>query len=323
MTYTFDIELQPWVSMLPILDVSDPVVARELLAQMSASIPPFEAPEGITITEAEVPGPDGEPDVSVVIFSPIGDESDRPVVVYAHGGGFVTGSAEGDLALPAQMAAATGAVVISVNYRLAPETQFPGPVEDCYAVLLWVEKNSESLGTDPARIAVAGVSAGACFAAAMTLMARDRNGPQVCFQMLDIPVLDDRCDTPSMHDYPDAPIWTPNSARDSWQHYLGAEASQDVPAYAAPARAQDLTGLPPAYVVVAEYDSLRDEGIDYARRLLAAGVPTELHLFPGTFHGSGGAIPDAAVSQRMRAEALSALKLGLRPAPASTTNLQP
>ncbi|KQZ70647.1 alpha/beta hydrolase [Nocardioides sp. Root151] len=312
MTYNFDIELQPWVSMLPTLDVSDPVAARAMLEQMSASIPPFEAPEGITITSGEAAGPDGEPDVPVLIFSPNDQESARPAVVYAHGGGFVTGSADGDLALPAQMAAATGAVVISVNYRLAPETPFPGPVEDCYAVLLWVEKNSESLGIDPARIAVAGVSAGACFAAAMTLMARDRNGPEICFQMLDIPVLDDRCSTPSMLAYPDAPIWTVKSARASWRHYLGPDASGDVPAYAAPARAHDLTGLPPAYVVVAEYDPLRDEGIDYARRLLGAGVPTELHLFPGTFHGSGGAIPAAAVSQRMRAEALTALKKGLQ-----------
>lgn len=323
MTYTFDSELQPWVPMLPTLDVSDPAVARATLAAMSANIPPFEAPPGVDITRQEVPGPDGEPDVPVLIFSPSGEQTDRPALVYTHGGGFVTLSADGDQALPAEIAAETGAVVISVDYRLAPETTFPGPVEDCFAVLVWVAKNSESLGIDPARIGVGGVSAGACFAAAMTLMSRDRGGPEICFQMLDIPVLDDRCSTPSMLAFHDAPVWNLKSAQDSWKHYLGPEADGEVPPHAAPARAEDLSGLPPAYVVVSEYDPLRDEGIDYARRLLEAGVPTELHVFPGTFHGSGGALPAAAVSRRMRSEALDAVKRGLRPSSAPAPTTQP
>jgi acetyl esterase len=311
MTYSFDSELQPWVPMLPTLDVADPIVARQTLAGMRASAPDFEIPHGVEITRRKVPGLDGEPDVPVLIFSLSGEGSDQPAVIYAHGGGFVTGDADSDRMLPSQIVIETGAVVVSVDYRLSPETPFPGPLEDCFAVLAWVAKNSESLGVDPSRIAVGGVSAGACLAAALTHLTRDRGGPSICFQLLDIPVLNDRCDTPSMLAYPDAPVWPPKSARDSWKHYLGPDAGDDVSPYAAPARAQDFAGLPGAYIAVAAYDPLRDEGIDYARRLVESGVPTELHLYPGTFHGSGGALPAAAVSRRMRADALGALKRGL------------
>lgn len=314
MKRSYDPELEPWIALLPSLDVSDVDSARRSLRTMSEQQPPFELPDGITIERRGVPGPDGEPDVPVVIIAPQDVVHGRPAVVYYHGGGFVLGDAETDKALPTQIVAATGAVVVSVDYRLAPECRFPGPVEDSFAALVWTAKNATALGVDPARIAVGGVSAGAGLAAAVALLARDRGGPDICFQMLDIPVLDDRLESPSMQTFLDTPLWSRNSATDSWQHYLGAEAdSPNVSPYAAPSRAEDLSGLPPAYVAVCEFDPLRDEGIEYAARLVRSGVPTELHMWPGTFHGSAGAVPASAVSRHMRRELLDALERGLRP----------
>ncbi|GIH68079.1 alpha/beta hydrolase [Sphaerimonospora thailandensis] len=317
MTYAYDPEIQPWISMLPTLDVTDLAAARAFTAAMIEQLPPFELPAGLTLERRTVPGPDGAPDVPILVFAPTEHNGERPALVYGHGGGFVLGDAEGEKALPAQIAAEVGAVVISVDYRLAPEHPFPAPVEDYYAVLRWTAKNAAALGVDPARIAVGGVSAGAGLAAATALLARDRGGPELCFQLLDIPVLDDRLDTPSMREFTDTPLWNLPNAIHSWRHYLGPRQEDDpVSPYAAPARATDLSGLPPAYVSVCEFDPLRDEGIAYAQRLVQHGVPTELHLFPGTFHGSGGALPMAGVSQRMRAELIDATRRGLAPRPA-------
>jgi acetyl esterase len=232
--------------------------------------------------------------------------------VYMHGGGFIVGDAEGDKVRPAQIASEIGAVVVSVDYRLAPEHPFPAAVEDCYAALRWTAENAAGLGIDPDRIGIGGLSAGAGLAAGTALLARDRGGPALCFQMLDIPELDHRLETPSMQQLTDAPLWNLPNAMESWRHYLGA--SKDggpVSPYASPAIAEDLSGLPPAYVSVCEFDPLRDEGMAYAQRLVQHRVPTELHLFPGTFHGSGGLVPMAGVSRRMRAELIEATRRGL------------
>jgi acetyl esterase/lipase len=196
---------------------------------------------------------------------------------------------------------------VSVEYRLAPEHPFPAGVEDCYAALSWTAANAAALGVDARRIAVAGQSAGGGLAAATALLARDRGGPALCFQLLEIPELDDRLDTPSMLAFDDTPLWNRPSAVWSWKHYLGPDHGGEVSPYAAPARAQDVSGLPPAYVSTMELDPLRDEGILYALRMLQAGVPVELHSYPGTFHGSA-LIPAAAVSQRNAREVLDALR---------------
>jgi acetyl esterase/lipase len=312
-TYAYDPDLQPWISMLPALDVSDVDAARELLQSVRAQQPAVELPAGVRLERRSVPGPDGAPDVPVLIYTPEAAEAELPAVVYIHGGGFVLGDAESDMVLPAQLAAEAGALVVSVDYRLAPEHPFPAPVEDCFAALQWTAKNAGALRIDPARIAVGGVSAGAGLAAAVALMARDRGGPELCFQMLDIPEVDDRLETPSMRAFTDTPLWNLPNAVQSWRHYLGPrDQDQPVSPYAAPARAADLSGLPPAYVSVCWFDPLRDEGIAYAQRLAQHGVPTELHLFPGTFHGSSGSVPLAGVSLRMRAELVDAVRLGLK-----------
>lgn len=316
MGFAYDPELARSIPLLPTLDITDVAAARATLRAMADSRPASSRSDGVTIERHGVPSLDRSPDVEVVIFAPAPSAGSLPAVVYCHGGGFVLGDAFSDQALPMQIVAEIGAVVISVDYRLAPECRFPGPVSDCLSALVWTGDNAASLGIDPGRIAVGGVSAGAGLAAAVTLMARDRGGPSICFQLLDTPELDDRLATASMQAFHDTPLWNRTNALHSWRHYLGPEIlGGDVPAYAAPARAEDLSGLPPAYIAVCEFDPLRDEGMEYACQLTRAGVQTELHLFPGTFHGSRGAVPDASISRRMRGELLAALDKGLRAPP--------
>jgi acetyl esterase len=210
------------------------------------------------------------------------------------------------------MARELGVVVVSVDYRLAPEHPFPAGLEDCYAGLVWTAKNADALGVDADRIAIHGISAGGGLCAAMALLARDRGGPAIAFQYLGVPEIDDRLETGSMRDFLDTPVWNRPAAIVSWDSYLGPgkRGTADVPVYAAPAQATDLTGLPPAYVSAMEFDPLRDEDIAYAQALLAAGVPTELHLFPGTFHGSS-IVATAAVTKREADEALTVLRRAL------------
>ncbi len=228
-----------------------------------------------------------------------------------HGGGFVIGSVDAEHAGAALTAVGTGAVVVSVDYRLAPEHPFPAGLHDCYAALSYLHAEADALGVDPGRVALSGVSAGGGLAAATALLARDHGGPPVCFQMLQIPELDDRLQTGSMQTFVDSPMWNRPLAVQSWQAYLGPlYGTADVPGYAAPARADDLSGLPPAYVSTAENDPLRDEGITYAQRLLQAGVSVELHQFPGTFHGSA-LVTSAAVSKRAQRESALVLRQAL------------
>ena len=234
-----------------------------------------------------------------------------PGVLMIHGGGFVIGSVEAEHAGAALTAVGTGAVVVSVDYRLAPEHPFPAGLHDCYAALQYLHAEADALGVDPGRVALSGASAGGGLAAATALLARDHGGPAVCFQMLQIPELDDRLQTGSMQTFVDSPMWNRPLAVQSWQAYLGPlYGTADVPAYAAPARADDLSGLPPAYVSTAENDPLRDEGITYAQRLLQAGVSVELHQFPGTFHGSA-LVTSAAVSKRAQRESALVLRQAL------------
>jgi acetyl esterase/lipase len=206
-----------------------------------------------------------------------------------------------------RLADGSGAVVISVGYRLAPEHPFPAAFDDAYAVLTWTAEHAAELGIDPDRIAVGGHSAGGGLAAAVALRARDQQGPPIRFQLLNQPGLDDRMETWSARNFTDTPWWDRERLAAAWGHYLG-----DAPAspYAAPARAEDLSGLPPAYIATAEFCPNRDEDILYALRLLQAGVSVELHQWAGTFHGSQ-AIVSAEVSQRQIAELGGAVRRAL------------
>ncbi|HEX3795164.1 MAG TPA: alpha/beta hydrolase [Acidimicrobiales bacterium] len=307
-----DPELEVVLELLPVLDLADPVAARAgfeaMLLALRSEIPGIDT---LDIEDRFVPGWEGDPDVGVRIYRPKDRVAAAPAVVLIHGGGFIIGSVEAEHVGAAMLSINTGAVVVSVEYRLAPEHPFPAGLHDCYAALSFAADPAGELGVDPERIAVVGTSAGGGLGAATTLLARDLGGPAICFQMLHIPELDDRLTTPSMQRFVDSPIWNQPLAVQSWRAYLGPEADPDeVSPYAAPARARDLSGLPPAYISTAENDPLRDEGILYALGLLQAGVSVELHQFPGTYHGSA-LVTSAAVSRRAQKESTVALRRGL------------
>ncbi|KOV81243.1 alpha/beta hydrolase [Nocardia sp. NRRL S-836] len=312
MSYAIDPELLPWLDMLPIGPITDHeklLATRAGQSDLLSAIPPYEPVNPVDVRDTTVPGPADAPDVPVRIYTPAGAEHPAPGLLYIHGGGFIMGDLEMFHSPVLRMADELGVVIVSVDYRLAPEHPFPAGVEDCYAALVWTAAKADELGIDPDRIGVAGESAGGGLAAGVALLARDRGGPRLCFQLLGIPELDDRLDTESMRDYVDTPLWNRPNAIFSWASYLGG--ATDVSPYAAPARATDLSGLPPAFVTVCQFDPLRDEGIEYARRLSHAGVQAELRLYPGTFHGSS-LVENAAVSRRMFADEIEALRRGLR-----------
>jgi acetyl esterase/lipase len=309
-TYAYDPELAAAVPLLPTMERHDVAAMRKSLNEMVPAASPEDA-IGIQIEDRVVPGRDGDPDVGIRIYRP--EQPSSPAAVYSvHGGGFILGDLETEHGPNLRLASQLGVVVVAVDYRLAPETPYPGPIEDVYAGLVWMSEHADDLGIDADRIAIKGTSAGGGLCAGLALLARDRGGPDICFQFLAVPELDDRLATPSMSAFTDTPLWNRPAAVVSWDHYLGAgrAGGDDVPIYAAPARATDLAGLPPAYISVMQFDPLRDEGIAYALALLAAGVTAELHLFPGTFHGSS-LIRNAAISRRETAETIAVLRRAL------------
>lgn len=244
----------------------------ELTDEMRASV---------DIEERFVPGPAGAADVRVLLYRPKALAGRLPLIVSIHGGAFAMRPDQ----FPANDArlAMLGALVVSVDYRIVPEHPFPCGVEDCYAALCWAVAE---LDIDPERVVVTGASAGGALSAAVALMARDRGGPAIKYQALMIPVIDDRCDTPSMQQFVDGPLFGANQARTMWDTYLGPDSDRHKTSpYAAPARAESLAGLPPAFIQVNGLDPLRDEGIHYALRLLADGVQVELYCAPHQHHG--------------------------------------
>ncbi len=295
-----DPELESFIPLFPPADLTDPVTARKSLAELAAAAP---APDtmGMEIEDRTV---SADPDVAVRVYRP---HRAQGAIVWLHGGGYVMGDLETEHPWAVRVADGSGAVVVSVGYRRAPEQRFPAALDDAYAALAWTAGHAAELGIDPGRIAVGGHAAGAGLAAAVTLRARDQQGPPISFQLLNQPELDDRQQTWSARNFTDTPFMTRDKVAASWRHYLGSAPASP---YAAPARADDLSGLPPAFIASAEFDPNRDEAIGYAQRLLQAGVPVELHQWPGTFHGSQ-AILSAEVSQRQIAELGAALRRAL------------
>ncbi|MGA5200716.1 alpha/beta hydrolase [Streptomyces variegatus] len=255
------------------------------------------------VEDRQVPGPQGEPDISLLICRPAVPEhaGPRPVIYHVHGGGMIIGNNRVGVDVPLAWARALDAVVVSVEYRLAPEHPHPAPVEDVYAGLLWTADHAAELGADPERIVIAGASAGGGLCAALALLTRDRKGPQPIGQVLMCPMLDDRNDTPSTYQMAGLGVWDRTANETGWNALLGwRRGGPDVPAYAAPARAEDLTGLPPAFLDVGSAETFRDEVVAYASRIWQAGGVAELHVWPGGFHGFDGFAPQAAVSQAAR-----------------------
>ena len=262
----------------PALWEMSPDDARALSAVMGAMDDP---PEVAAVEDRVIPGPAG--DLPVRIYTPDAP-SPRPVVAFFHGGGFVICSVETHDGLARRLANALGAVVVSVEYRLAPEARCPAAAEDCYAATQWIHEHATELGADPARLMVAGDSAGGNLAAVVSLMAREQGGPPIMGQVLVYPVIDAACDSPSYTENAEGYFLTAPGMHWFWAHYLGPD-GDGTHQNASPIRASDLSGLPPAVVITAEFDPLRDEGEAYADALEAAGVPVVARRYDGMIHG--------------------------------------
>jgi acetyl esterase/lipase len=290
---------------LPLIRAAD----KEGVASMLANQPTF---PDISVSERLVPGPEGAPEVRVLVYEPANRSTPLPALFWIHGGGYIGGFPEQDDLRIKNMVLDIGCVVVSVDYRLAPETPHPGPIEDCYAALRWLYTHAGELGVDASRIAIGGGSAGGGLAAALALLTRDRGEIPLVFQLLIFPMLDDRTvTTPDPHPYTGEFGWTAQANRFGWTSLLGQEpGGPGVSPYAAAARAEHLEGLPPAFISVGALDLFLEEDLEYARRLVRAGVPTELHLYPGGYHGFG-LVPEAQVSQAAARDQLAALKRAL------------
>lgn len=249
----------------------------------------------------------------IKIYEPVDREKEKlPVVIWIHGGGFVLGHPNSDDRLCEQFVENINCIVVSPDYRLAPEHPFPAALEDCYSTLLWVSDESNGLNIDNERIAVVGGSAGGGLTAGLALMARDKSGPDICFQMPLYPMIDDRNISFSSHEITDhLAVWYRSNNIAAWNMYLGESVNGEISPYAAPIRAKDLSGLPPTYSCVGQLDPFRDETIEYMTRLANAGVEVEFHIYPGCFHAFEHIVPDAEVSQRAKNQYIQALKRAL------------
>ncbi|QIY68776.1 alpha/beta hydrolase [Streptomyces sp. RLB1-33] len=313
MDYVLDSELAAVAPFIPRIDLADVTAARELARQFSAPAPPYEPTRPFRIREVSIPGEPGTPQVLGRIYAPADRSGPVPGLMYLQGGAFVLGDLDSGDDTACRIADQTGTAVLNVRYRLAPEDPYPAALDDCHAALRWMAGSAgREHGIDENRIGVLGESSGGGLAAALCLRVRDHGGPALIAQLLDAPTVDDRLRTHSIRHLPDTPTWQATNSPHSWRYYLYGTAQpggSDVPLYAAPGRAQlgDLAALPPAYVTAYQIDPTRDEGLDYARLLIQAGVPTELHHYSGAFHVAH-AIPGTAIGARMTADRMNAIR---------------
>jgi acetyl esterase/lipase len=251
------------------------------------------------VSQPSVPGLDGAPEIPLLVCTPVGAPASRPVLYFMHGGGFFCNDHR--IGLDQQQletAERFGATLISIGYRLAPEHPYPAQINDAYAGLLWVADHADELGIDPGRIVVTGYSAGGGLSAALALTVRDKGGPRLLGQLLMAPMLDDRNDSASAMQMDAVEFWDRSHNGFGWRSLLGdVQGGADVPQYAAPARATDLTGLPPAFLDVGSAECLRDEILAYAGRIWQAGGKAELHVWPGGIHAFDREVPEARISK--------------------------
>jgi acetyl esterase/lipase len=307
-----DPEFVPIVANMPVRDYRDIPAARRVVTELLAtSMRDVAIPGGVEVTDVRV-SRDVGPDVPVRLYRPgdVAGAAALPCLLWIHGGGHVLGGIAQDDQTLFHIVREVGCVAASVEWRQAPEHPYPAELEDCFAGLRWLAERAGQLGIDPGRVAVGGASSGAGTAAGLALMARDRGGPSLIFQLLAYPMLDDRTSLPvGDTTVPESSrMWNHTSNRIAWSAYLGASAGTSAPVYAAPGRAGDLAGLPAAFIAVGELDLFLREDITYAERLLRAGVPTELHVYPGTVHGFDSFGPNTEVSRRFRRDRDDALR---------------
>ena len=243
--------------------------------------------EDVEVSEQYITGKNGIKDIGVRIYKPVNNNEIQPCLLWIHGGGYIAGFPKMNEGLCIRFVTEAKCVVVSVDYHLAPEYQYPTQIEDCYSALQWIYDNAGELNIDRECIAVAGASAGGGLTAALSLLARDRGGPKLIFQMPIYPMIDNRCDAPSSLEMQDRIAWNGDGNKFAWSLYLGDMVNaDDVPPYAAAARAADYKGLPATFTWIGELHPLRDETIEYVARLSHAGVPVEFHLYPGCYHSS-------------------------------------
>jgi acetyl esterase/lipase len=303
--------------LLPLLDAWPTVELSTDMLPALRNMPPRIAVNPADLERADmeirkIPGPKGAPDVEVRIYRPHGVSDVLPAVLHIHGGGYVMGRAAMMEAGHRPLVADLRCCVVSVEYRLAPETAYPGAVEDCYAALRYICNNHRDLAIDTAHLGVMGESAGGGLAAALALLVRDRREFKLAFQHLIYPMIDDRtCIAEKPHPHVGEFIWTPHNNHFGWASLLGkAPGSSDVSIYAAAARAQDLSGLPRTFIATGALDLFLEENLDYARRLMRVGVPVELHVYAGAFHGFQMAV-DSDVAKRAARDSKAALARAL------------
>ena len=282
-------------------------VINSLVRMMTAELPPI---DNIVIEDRNIAAPDALLELVVRIYKPTGVSGKLPGIFFIHGGGMIMGSIETENHKAAMLCETIQSIVVSVEYRLAPENPHPAPVQDCYKALVWMSENAIELGLDTDRLAIIGGSAGGGLAIGTALMARDQEFPKLSFQMANYPMIDDRNETPSSKEITDVGIWDRKANIEAWDWYLGGKNADE---YAAPARAIDLSGLPPTFIDVGELDLFRDEDIEFAKRLLQAGVTTELHVYPGAYHASESFAPEAELSKQIWTKRIEALKRALNP----------
>lgn len=301
-------ELLPVLQGAPRFDLN-----QDLKMMRNFKLPLLDKSPDVVTTTRMIKGPQSE--LFVKIYEPKHRQVEKlPVVFWIHGGGYVLGHPDGDDGLCESFVNEINCVVVSVDYRLAPEYTYPAAIEDCYAGLKWTADNAEELRIDTSRIAIAGASAGGGLTAALALMARDRGEIEIAFQAPLYPMLDDRNVTPSSREINEENLptaWNREANLVAWGMYLGSISADEVPYYAAPARAADLSGLPPAYTFIGQLDPFRDETLEYVARLAQAGVPVEFHLYPGCFHGFDSIFNDADISRQARNQCIASLKRAL------------